>query len=203
MKLGINGLGRIGKLSLWHHVGRKHFSSLVVNLGRDVGQGLQDIAAAIERDSSYGRLGNYLHGFKAQQVIEELNETAGTMVINGIPVTFLREARNPKDIKWKENGVRLVVDTTGVFNDPTAPPDSPKGALRGHLQAGAEKAILSAPFKIKDQGPGNARRRRHHGNGHQRRGLYPLPALPDFGRLLHHHLPFLHDQTPAGSAGRR
>jgi len=152
MKLGINGLGRIGKLSLWHHVGRKHFPALVVNLGREVGQGLQDIAAAIERDSSYGRLANYLHGYKGQRVIEELNEAAGTMVINGIPVTFLREARNPKDIKWKENGVRLVVDTTGVFNDPTAPPDSPKGALRGHLQAGAEKAILSAPFKIKSKG---------------------------------------------------
>jgi glyceraldehyde 3-phosphate dehydrogenase len=152
MKLGINGLGRIGKLSLWHHVGRKHFSSVVVNLGREVGQGIQDIAAAIERDSSYGRLENYLHGFKASRVIEELNETAGTMVVNGLPVTILREARNPKDIKWKENGVRLVVDTTGVFNDPTAPPDSPKGALRGHLQAGAEKAILSAPFKIKSKG---------------------------------------------------
>ena len=152
MKLGINGLGRIGKLSLWHHVGRKHFSAIVVNLGREVGQGLQDIAAAIERDSSYGRLENYLHGFKAQRVIEELNESAGTMVVDGVPVTILREARNPRDIKWKENGVRLVVDTTGVFNDPTATPDNPRGALRGHLEAGAEKAILSAPFKIKTKG---------------------------------------------------
>ena len=152
MKLGINGLGRIGKLSLWHHVGRKHFSSIVVNLGREVGQGIQDIAASIERDSSYGRLENYLYGFRAARVIEELNEATGTMVVNGIPVTILREARNPKDIKWKENGVRLVVDTTGVFNDPTAPPDSPKGAMRGHLQAGAEKTILSAPFKIKAKG---------------------------------------------------
>jgi len=32
MKLGINGLGRIGKLSLWHHVSRKHFSKLIVNM---------------------------------------------------------------------------------------------------------------------------------------------------------------------------
>lgn len=50
MKLGINGLGRIGKLSLWHHVSRKHFSGLVVNLGRQVGSGLEDVAASIERD---------------------------------------------------------------------------------------------------------------------------------------------------------
>ena len=124
MKLGINGLGRIGKLTLWHHVAREHFESIVINVGREVGQSLNDIATYIDRDSSYGRLENYLHGYKATRVIEELNEEAGTMVINGVPTTFLREARNPKDIKWKENDVRLVVDTTGVFNDPTAEPGS-------------------------------------------------------------------------------
>ncbi len=152
MKLGINGLGRIGKLSLWHHVSRKHFSGLVINLGRQVGRGLEDVAASIERDSTYGRLGSYLHGHKGGRVIENLNEADGTMIVNGVPVTILREARNPKDIKWKENDIRLVVDTTGVFNDPTADADAPRGAMRGHLQAGAEKAILSAPFKIKDKG---------------------------------------------------
>ncbi|MEW6290994.1 MAG: glyceraldehyde 3-phosphate dehydrogenase NAD-binding domain-containing protein [Thermodesulfobacteriota bacterium] len=152
MKLGINALGRIGKLSLWHHVGRKYFSEIVVNTGRQIGQGLGDLAASIERDSTYGRLGNYLYGFKGGRVIENVNEIEGTMTINGVPVKILRESRNPKDIKWKENGVRLVVDTTGVFNDPTADPDTRSGALRGHLAAGAEKAILSAPFKIKQQG---------------------------------------------------
>lgn len=152
MKLGINGLGRIGKLSLWHHVSRKFFSEVVVNVGREVGTGLQDIAAAIERDSSYGRLSTYLYGCKASPVIKDLNEAEGAMVIDGLPVKILREARNPKDIKWKENDVRLVVDTTGVFNDPTAGPEDGRGSLRGHLQAGAEKAILSAPFKIKAKG---------------------------------------------------
>ncbi|MFA6283963.1 MAG: glyceraldehyde 3-phosphate dehydrogenase NAD-binding domain-containing protein, partial [Desulfurivibrionaceae bacterium] len=159
MKLGINGLGRIGKLSLWHHVSRKHFSEIVVNVGRQVGTGLQDIASSIDRDSSYGRLGMYLHGCKGSQVIENLNEADGTMTINGVPVKVLREARNPAAIQWKENGVRLVVDTTGAFTDPTADADSPKGALRGHVQAGAEKVLLSAPFKIKNKGvemPGDA-----------------------------------------------
>ncbi|GAB4346477.1 MAG: glyceraldehyde 3-phosphate dehydrogenase NAD-binding domain-containing protein [Desulfobulbaceae bacterium] len=159
MKLGINGLGRIGKLSLWHHVSRKHFSEIVVNLGRNVGSGLQDIAAAIERDSTYGRLSVYLHGHRGGRVIENLREEKGTMTVNGVPVTILREARNPRDIKWKENDVRLVVDTTGVFKDPTADADDPKGSIRGHLQAGAEKVLLSAPFKIKAKGtemPGDA-----------------------------------------------
>jgi glyceraldehyde 3-phosphate dehydrogenase len=37
IKLGINGLGRIGKLTVWHHVGRKYFAKIVVNIGRETG----------------------------------------------------------------------------------------------------------------------------------------------------------------------
>ena len=152
MILGLNGLGRIGKLSLWHHVSRKFFSEIVVNTGRQVGTGLEDIAATIEKDSSYGRLATYLHGHKGGRVIENLNEAAGTMTINGVPVTILRTDRNPKDIKWQENGVRIVADTTGVFKDPTADAEEGWGSVRGHLQAGAEKVMVSAPFKIKSKG---------------------------------------------------
>ncbi len=152
MKLGINGLGRIGKLLLWHHVGRKYFSGIVVNTGRQVGRRLEDLAAVLERDSTYGRLGNYLYGHKGGRVVENLNDADGTMSVNGMPVKILREARNPMAIRWQENGVRLVVDTTGVFNDPTAGVDVRRGSCRGHLHAGAEKVILSAPFKIKAKG---------------------------------------------------
>ena len=154
MKLGINGLGRIGKLSLWQQVSSKHFSGIVANIGREVGANLTDLASMLERDSTYGRLGTYLYGHSCPRVIEELNEEAGTMVVNGVPVQILRTARNPKDIAWQENDVKLVVDTTGVFTDPTADPDAAKGALRGHMQAGAEKVVLSAPFKIKSKGLG-------------------------------------------------
>ena len=152
MKLGLNGLGRIGKLTLWNQVSRHFFSEIVVNLGRNVGSGLEDIAASIEKDSTYGRLSLYLNGCKGGRVIENLNEEKGSMTINGIPVTFLRKARNPKDIDWQANQVRLVVDTTGVFKDPTADPAEGKGSVRGHLQAGAEKVLVSAPFKIQAKG---------------------------------------------------
>ncbi len=159
MKLGINGLGRIGKLSLWSHVSRKHFSEIVVNIGRNVGNNLEDLAASIERDSTYGRLGSYLHGHRGGRVIEGLDEEHGSMLIDGVPVKILRKSRNPKDIAWRQNGVGLVVDTTGAFNDPTTDPGDPGGALRGHLEAGAVKVMLSAPFKIKSKGldmPGDA-----------------------------------------------
>jgi len=152
MKLGINGLGRIGKLSLWHHVARKHFPEIVINVGREIGTGLHDIASVIERDSSYGRLTSYLNGFRGGRVVENLNEADGTMTVNGIQVKILRASRNPKNIAWQDNGVRLVVDTTGAFTDPTADGDADRGSLRGHLQGGAEKVLLSAPFKIKAKG---------------------------------------------------
>ncbi len=149
--LGINGLGRIGKLSIWQHVGEKSFSEIVVNIGRPVGSSLEDVATFIEKDSTYGTLHNYVHGFKAGRVIENLDEKSGSMMINGVRVTILREVRNPKDIPWKSHGVDVVVDSTGQFLDPTLPPDAPNGSVRGHLAAGARKVVVSAPFKIKDK----------------------------------------------------
>ncbi len=151
MKLGINGLGRIGKLTLWHHLARKAFGEIIVNLGRHVGASLNDLAHYVERDSTYGTLGAYLYGHKGDRVIEKLDEARGTMVIDGVPVRFLRENRNPKDIAWQDHDVRLVVETTGQFLDPTLAAEDKKGSIRGHLEAGAEKAIASAPFKIKDK----------------------------------------------------
>ncbi len=151
MKLGINGLGRIAKLSIWHHVERRFFSELIVNIGREVGRNIHDIAHFIEKDSTYGALHNYLHGCRAGRVIEELNEKTGSMVINGVKTTILRRHRNPKDIGWRDLGVEVVVDASGVFVDPTTPADDPRGSARGHLAAGAKKVIVSAPFKIKDK----------------------------------------------------
>jgi glyceraldehyde 3-phosphate dehydrogenase len=151
LNLGINGGGRIGKLALWHHVARRAFRGLVLNLGREGGRGLQDVADYLERDSTYGSLGRYLMGFRGGRVIEDLDEAQGTMRVNGVPVRVLRAHRDPRDIPWRENDVSLVADCTGAFTDPTAPPDAPMGSLRGHLEAGARKVILSAPFKIKDK----------------------------------------------------
>jgi glyceraldehyde 3-phosphate dehydrogenase len=152
MKLGVNGFGRIGKLTLWHHVSRKLFSEIIVNVGRGVGTSLADIAHYTERDSTYGLLHGFLYGEKGKPLISDLDEETGAMTIDGVKVRFLRSSRNPAELQWKEHGVKLVVDATGKFLDPTLPPDHSQGSLRGHLEAGAEKVIVSAPFKIKDKG---------------------------------------------------
>ena len=159
MIMGINGLGRIGKLTLWHHVARKHFSEIVVNLGRKSGTSLEDLSLYVTRDSTYGALESFLHGYNTPPVVSDINESSHSLRLDGVKVTFLTESRNPAEIDWAGEGVRLVVETTGKFLDPTLPPDAPGGSVAGHLEAGAEKVIVSAPFKIKDKGkdmPGDA-----------------------------------------------
>ena len=151
MTLGVNGFGRIGKLTVWHHVARKYFDEIVVNIGRQAGVSLEDIAHYVERDSTYGWLHGYLYGHQGQPVVDDIDEGSGSMVIDGVKIQFLRDHRNPADIEWRDHDARVVVDTTGRFLDPTLEADHPGGAVRGHLESGAEKVILSAPFKIKDQ----------------------------------------------------
>ncbi|PKN19060.1 MAG: glyceraldehyde-3-phosphate dehydrogenase [Deltaproteobacteria bacterium HGW-Deltaproteobacteria-6] len=149
--LGINSLGRIGKLTLWHHVGRKYFKEIVVNQGRDIGMGMETIARLIEADATYGLLHRFLYGYKAQPCIQITDEKNGKMIIDGIPVTILREQRNPLNIPWRQYGADIVVDCSGNFKDPTVPVDDKKGSIRGHLNGGAKVVVHSAPFKIKNK----------------------------------------------------
>jgi glyceraldehyde 3-phosphate dehydrogenase (phosphorylating) len=149
--LGINGLGRIGKLTVWHHVARKHFGRLVVNVGRPVGRDLDAVCGVIERDSTYGSLHRFLFGVNAAPCVRILDRAAGLLEVAGVPVTVLQDSRNPAEIGWRAHGVRVVVDATGAFDDPTRPVDAAGGALCGHLAAGAETVVYSAAFKVADK----------------------------------------------------
>lgn len=150
--LGINSLGRIGKLTLWHHVGRKYFDSIVVNQGREVGVDLEGFCHTIEKDSTYGSIHHFLHGRGAEPCVRIESREKSLLRVNDVPVVILRKDRNPAAIAWKEHGARIVVDCTGKFNDPTVPEDDPKGSIRGHLAGGAEKVLNSADFKPKAKG---------------------------------------------------
>jgi glyceraldehyde 3-phosphate dehydrogenase len=149
--LGINGLGRIGKLTLWHHVARKYFDKIVVNLGREAGENLEAVCAAIEKDSTYGSMHQFLFGVDAKRCIRIVDRKQRLLEVAGVPVVVLQQARNPAEIEWAPHGVRLVVDTTGAFGDPTRPADDARGSVRGHLAGGVEKVVYSAAFKIKDK----------------------------------------------------
>jgi glyceraldehyde 3-phosphate dehydrogenase len=152
--LGINGLGRIGKLTLWYHLAHDSFDRIVVNVGRPVGTSLQSVAEYLSKDSTYGPLHRYLGGCQASPDVKVVDEAKGLIRAHGKEIVVLREERNPKDIPWRDNGVSLVVDCTGKFQDPHAEAHDPKGALRGHLAAGARAVVQSSPFKNKREGVG-------------------------------------------------
>ena len=66
--LGINSLGRIGKLMLWHQLAEKNFDGIVINTGRDVGKKIDDVIQVLETDSTYGSLSSFLYGVKGKKV---------------------------------------------------------------------------------------------------------------------------------------
>ena len=116
-----------------------------------MGRDLDALCGVIEHDSTYGSMHRFLFGVNAEPCVRIVDRGTNQLDVGGVPVTVLQTARNPVDIGWREHGVRLVVDATGAFNDPTAPVDDPKGSLRGHLAAGAEHVLYSAAFKIADK----------------------------------------------------
>lgn len=149
--LGINGMGRIGKLTFWNHLVVRHFDGYVINAGREVGRNLHDVIHFLTNDSTYGSLDRFLYGYTGKKCEAKIiNEAEGLIELDGMSVKILRHERNPKNINWAKEGVKIVVECTGTFLDPTIPADHAKGSARGHLEAGAEKVIVSAPFSIKD-----------------------------------------------------
>jgi glyceraldehyde 3-phosphate dehydrogenase len=152
--LGINGLGRIGKLVLWSHVGREGFDRFVINTGRPVGTSLDSIVQYLSKDTTYGPLHRFLFGQSGTRDMQVIDEAKGIIRAYGKEIVVLREARNPKDIPWRDNGVSLVVECTGRFADPHAEPDAHGGSLRGHLAAGARVVVQSSAFKSRQKGIG-------------------------------------------------
>jgi len=151
--LGINGLGRIGKLVLWSHVGHDDFDRFVINTGRPVGTSLEAVAQYLAKDSTYGPLHRFLHGQGGVPDLRVVDEAQGLLQAYGKDIVVLREARDPRDIGWRDHGVALVVECTGRFKDPDAEPDAPGGSLRGHLTAGARVVVQSSAFKNRKGAP--------------------------------------------------
>lgn len=152
--LGINSLGRIGKLMVWNQIHLRHFDGIVLNFGREVGKKLDDLIQIIENDSNYGNIHKFLHGTVGRKAeIKILDADIPIIEIDGMPIKVLRKARNPKDINWLNEGVKIVVDCTGKFLDPTLTSADGDACIRGHLESGALKVVASAPFKIKSGAP--------------------------------------------------
>ncbi|HHU47995.1 MAG TPA: glyceraldehyde-3-phosphate dehydrogenase [Bacteroidales bacterium] len=153
--LGINGLGRIGKLTLWEQLRTRKFDGVVINVGREVGRSAEALLQTLCSDSTYGRVEHFLYGSTGFEKckIEIVDRENLLFLIDNFPIKILNKERNPYRLNWKEENVQIVIDCTGKFLDPTISNPDGNGDLRGHLVAGAQKVIISAPFKIKQPQP--------------------------------------------------
>ncbi len=125
--LGINGLGRIGKLTLWHHLGRDEFDRIVINVGRPVGTSLDSVVQYIAKDSTYGPVQRVLYGQSG--VLDMQRRRRGQGPDQRLRQGAGRAARapRPQGHPVARPRVALVVECTGNFRDRT-PRRTPRGA---------------------------------------------------------------------------
>jgi len=126
-KVAINGFGRIGRAVTRIIMERKGELDLVaVNDLSDA----KSLAHLFKYDTVMGKWGGTVEAGD------------GKLVINGKEIKVLA-IKNPAELPWKDMGVKVVLESTGIFR--TA--ESPKGGYADHLKAGASKVMLSVPAK--------------------------------------------------------
>ena len=126
-RIAINGFGRIGRLCLRSMLERHKdlFSVVAVNDMAD----LETNAHLFQYDSTYGAFSGKL----------EVGE--GVLRVDGWNIAVLNQ-KDPSRLPWKNLGVDIVIESTGVFTD--------AAKVRLHLEAGAKKVIITAPAQNED-----------------------------------------------------
>ena len=137
VKVAINGFGRIGRLV---------FRAMVEQglIGKDVQVvAVGDIVPAdnlaylLKYDSTQGRFTGTVSSKKSSA--DKLEDDV--LVVNGQDIHVV-SAKDPSGLPWKQHGVDLVIESTGLFVDAEK--------AKGHIAAGAKKVIISAPGKNED-----------------------------------------------------
>lgn len=126
-KIAINGFGRIGRC-------------IVRALEK---RNVSDLEVVAINDLTDAKMLAHLYNYDTVHGRAETRATAGegTIDIGGKKITILAE-KDPAKLPWKELGVDIVLECTGLFTD--------KEKNKGHLDAGAKKVIISAPAKNHD-----------------------------------------------------
>src|SRR5574342_421128 len=128
VKVGINGFGRIGRL-VFRTIKERHPEELEVVAVNDLFDPATN-AHLLKYDSTYG------------QYPGTIEVKDGNLVIDGKTVKVTAE-KDPAAIKWKDMGVEIVLECTGLFTD--------ANKAKAHIESGgAKKVIISAPAKNED-----------------------------------------------------
>ena len=122
IKLAINGFGRIGRNAFKIAFERRDVKIVAIN---DL-TATKTLAHLLKHDSSYGT-------YDRDVKFDEEN-----LIVDGEKIRVFSE-KEPKNLPWGEYQVEVVIESTGFFTDPKKAAD--------HLEAGARKAVISAPAK--------------------------------------------------------
>ncbi|MCK5675340.1 MAG: type I glyceraldehyde-3-phosphate dehydrogenase [Spirochaetales bacterium] len=126
MKIAINGFGRIGRSVFKVAFERDGVEIVAINDITDP----KTLAHLLKYDSNYGVLNHTV----------EVKESS--IIVGGKEIKVFAE-REPKNLPWKELGIDVAVESTGIFRTATGP----KGGYKDHIAAGAKKVILTVPAK--------------------------------------------------------
>jgi glyceraldehyde 3-phosphate dehydrogenase len=134
VKVAINGFGRIGRLVFRAMVEQGLVSKdvQVVAVGDIVPA--DNLAYLLKYDSIQGRF----HGTVGSEKSAADRTDDDVLIVNGQKMLVV-SAKDPSQLPWKQLGVDLVIESTGLFTDVEK--------AKGHLAAGAKKVIISAPAK--------------------------------------------------------
>lgn len=136
VKVGINGFGRIGRLVFMAIVEKELLGKDIDVVGVvDVSTDAKYFAYQLKYDSVHGR-------FKAKISTEKSSASAegdDVLIVNGNKVKCIMATKDPSQLPWKDLGVDVVIESTGLFTD--------SEKAKGHLTAGAKKVVISAPGK--------------------------------------------------------
>ncbi len=128
-KVAINGLGRIGKMVLWHYFTNKpdNIKIIVANGGSGTPE---DLAYMLKFDSVHGKFP------------VSVEYTDDSLILDGEEIKIVSE-RDPQKLPWSEMGIDIVIEATGKFTE--------REKAAKHLQAGAKKVVITAPGKNVDK----------------------------------------------------
>lgn len=121
-RIAINGFGRIGRIFFRQAFGAADLDIVAVN---DLGTP-ENLAYLLKYDTVYG------------QYEKKVEHRDGAIIVDGKEIKVLNE-KDPAQLPWKDLGVDIVVESTGVF-------DSREKSIP-HLDAGAKRVVITAPAK--------------------------------------------------------
>jgi glyceraldehyde 3-phosphate dehydrogenase len=125
IKVGINGFGRIGRLTYRALLKSKNIEVVAINDLTDA----KTLSHLLKYDSVHGK-------FPGEVTVE-----GEFLVINGKKIKVMAE-KDPANLPWGTLGVEIVLECTGIFRN--------REKMSKHLNAGAKKVILSVPADNKE-----------------------------------------------------